>query len=249
MPHSFQYHFESEQFFSGQPVYYSNMWLTTDGSDRRQYKGTTALCIWQMVSCASQRVSKRRFHVISFCWKFSIVMDTVMFLAWLRTGSVPIYLLCRAVLSHGHCHKTCCSSMQVISFIQLITIYTIMLNISTRSHLHARLIETLHSNPCTVPLTSLTKYYFTKTQEIHLYIYEFKENLSGSFPWDLPVVKNSPEQIKSSGRIATFSLWTGMFRDGISSIPGETAIPLWLGRHFLVCENRVYHEKVRMTVG
>jgi len=24
-----------------------------------------------------------------------------------------------------------------------------------------------------------------------------------------------PEQIKSSGRIATFSLWTGMFRDGI----------------------------------
>ena len=31
-----------------------------------------------------------------------------------------------------------------------------------------------------------------------------------------------PEQGKSSGRIATFSLWTGMFRDGISSIPGET---------------------------
>jgi len=26
-----------------------------------------------------------------------------------------------------------------------------------------------------------------------------------------------PEQGKSSGRIATFSLWTGMFRDGISS--------------------------------
>ena len=34
-----------------------------------------------------------------------------------------------------------------------------------------------------------------------------------------------PEQGKSSGRIATFSLWTGMFRDGISSIPGETVIP------------------------
>jgi len=34
------------------------------------------------------------------------------------------------------------------------------------------------------------------------------------------------EQGKSSGRIATFSLWTGMFRDGISSIPGETVIPL-----------------------
>ena len=35
-----------------------------------------------------------------------------------------------------------------------------------------------------------------------------------------------PEQVKSSGRIATFSLWTGMFRDGISSIPDETVIPL-----------------------
>ena len=75
------------------------------------------------------------------------------------------------------------------------------------------------------------------------------------FPWDLPVVKISPEWVtgpeqgKSSGRIATFSLWTGMFRDGISSIPDETVIPLWLCRHFLVCENRVYHEKVRMTLG
>jgi len=29
----------------------------------------------------------------------------------------------------------------------------------------------------------------------------------------------------------------------------KAVIPLWLGRHFLVCENRVYHEKVRMTVG
>ena len=83
----------------------------------------------------------------------------------------------------------------------------------------------------------------------------FKENLSGFFPWDLPVVKifpewvTGPEQGKSSGRIATFSLWTGIFRDGIYSIPGETVMPLWLGRHFLVCENRVYHAKVRMTVG
>ena len=38
-----------------------------------------------------------------------------------------------------------------------------------------------------------------------------------------------------------------MFRVGISSIPGGTIIPLWLGRHFLVCENRAYHENVRMT--
>ena len=81
----------------------------------------------------------------------------------------------------------------------------------------------------------------------------FKENLSGFFPWDLPVVKISPEWVTApqqgtfSGRIATFSLWTGMFRDGISSIAGETVIPLWLGRHFLFFENRVYHERVRKT--
>jgi len=35
-----------------------------------------------------------------------------------------------------------------------------------------------------------------------------------------------PEQGKSSGRVATFSLWTGLLRDGISSIPDETVIPL-----------------------
>jgi hypothetical protein len=35
-----------------------------------------------------------------------------------------------------------------------------------------------------------------------------------------------PEQGNSSGRIATFSLWTGMLSDSISSIPGETVIPL-----------------------
>ena len=35
-----------------------------------------------------------------------------------------------------------------------------------------------------------------------------------------------PEQGKSSGRIATFSLWTGVFRDGTYSIAGETVIPL-----------------------
>jgi len=59
-----------------------------------------------------------------------------------------------------------------------------------------------------------------------------------------------PEQGTSSGRVATFSLWTGLFRDGNSSVPGETVnTAVRLGRHFLVCENRVYHEKVRMTVG
>ena len=35
-----------------------------------------------------------------------------------------------------------------------------------------------------------------------------------------------PEQGNSNGRIATFRLWTGMFRDRISSIPDETVIPL-----------------------
>jgi hypothetical protein len=39
-----------------------------------------------------------------------------------------------------------------------------------------------------------------------------------------------------------------LFRDGISSIPDETVIPLWLGRHFLVCENRVYHEVTTKTL-
>jgi hypothetical protein len=36
----------------------------------------------------------------------------------------------------------------------------------------------------------------------------------------------SPEHVKSNGRNATFSLWTGIFWDGISSIPDETIIPL-----------------------
>jgi hypothetical protein len=35
-----------------------------------------------------------------------------------------------------------------------------------------------------------------------------------------------PEKVKSSGRIATFSFWTGVLWDGISSIPEETVIPL-----------------------
>jgi len=60
----------------------------------------------------------------------------------------------------------------------------------------------------------------------------FKENLSGFFPWDLPVVKISPEWVtgpeqgKSSCRIATFSLWTGVFRNGISQ-GNETLFPNW----------------------
>ena len=41
-----------------------------------------------------------------------------------------------------------------------------------------------------------------------------------------------PEQVTSSGRIATFSFWTGMFRDGVSSIPGETAVTRSSFRHY-----------------
>ena len=71
----------------------------------------------------------------------------------------------------------------------------------------------------------------------------------------LPVVKISPqcvtgpEQGKSSGRIATLASGPTCIGYGISSIPGETVIPLWLGRHFLVCENRIYHEKVSWMLG
>ena len=54
-----------------------------------------------------------------------------------------------------------------------------------------------------------------------------------------PAWVTGPEQGKSSGRIATFSLWTGMFRDGISSISGETDIPLSL----LLCENKQQWEQ------
>ena len=69
-----------------------------------------------------------------------------------------------------------------------------------------------------------------RCQKVNIYLQQ--ENLSGFVPWDLPVVKISPEWVtgpeqgKSSGRIATFSLWTGIFRDGISFFPGETVIPL-----------------------
>jgi len=55
------------------------------------------------------------------------------------------------------------------------------------------------------------------------------ENLSSFFPWDLPVVEISPEWVtgpeqgKSSGRIATFSLWTGGF---ISVINKEIYNPI-----------------------
>jgi hypothetical protein len=42
----------------------------------------------------------------------------------------------------------------------------------------------------------------------------------------LPEYITVPELGKSSGGIATFSRWTGMFSYGIFSIPGEAAIPL-----------------------
>jgi hypothetical protein len=58
-----------------------------------------------------------------------------------------------------------------------------------------------------------------------------------------------PEQGKASGRFAAFSLWTGVIRDAISSVPDETvntavtrsSLPRWW--------QQVYHEEARMTVG
>ena len=53
---------------------------------------------------------------------------------------------------------------------------------------------------------------------------------------------------------AGLRLMVGLTLDGhvvwgdISYIPDDTVIPLWLGRHCLVYGNRVYHEKVLITV-
>ena len=58
-----------------------------------------------------------------------------------------------------------------------------------------------------------------------------------------------PAQAESSGSTATSSLWVGVFWNGISSISDGTVFPLCYGRHFLVSGNRVYHEKLRLTVG
>jgi hypothetical protein len=58
------------------------------------------------------------------------------------------------------------------------------------------------------------------------------EDPSCIFFLDLPLIEMypewvmTPEQGKSSGRIATYSLWTDMFWDGISSISDETVILL-----------------------
>jgi hypothetical protein len=41
-----------------------------------------------------------------------------------------------------------------------------------------------------------------------------------------PECVKGPEQDKSCGRVAAFSLWTGVFWDGVSSFPDETVIPL-----------------------
>jgi len=71
----------------------------------------------------------------------------------------------------------------------------------------------------------------------------FGNNPTGLSLSDFPVVKISLELVtsskhcKASSRTATSSLWTGMFWDGISSIPDETVILLWLGCYCLVCGN------------
>lgn len=69
------------------------------------------------------------------------------------------------------------------------------------------------------------------------------------------MVRISPEwvtitaQAESSGSIANFSLCTGVFWNGISSICDETVLPLCHGRHCLISGKRVYHEKLRLNVG
>ena len=48
--------------------------------------------------------------------------------------------------------------------------------------------------------------------------------------------------VKSSGMIATFSFWTGMIWDGLSSIPDQTVILLWV----IISSSleTVYHKEV-----
>jgi hypothetical protein len=69
----------------------------------------------------------------------------------------------------------------------------------------------------------------------------------------VPVVRiypewvTSPEQGKSSGRIANFSLWTVIFGDGTSSVPDQLCrCDLVIMASFV---ETVYHEKVKVTVG
>ena len=60
----------------------------------------------------------------------------------------------------------------------------------------------------------------------------FGNSPPGFYLSDFPVVRisadlvPSSEHSKSSSRTATFSLWTGVCWDGISSIPDATVIPL-----------------------
>ena len=65
-------------------------------------------------------------------------------------------------------------------------------------------------------------------------------NPSSIILWDLPLVRispewvRSPEQGKSSSRTATFILWTDMFWGGISCIADETIMLLWRGRQCFI---------------
>ena len=57
-------------------------------------------------------------------------------------------------------------------------------------------------------------------------------------------------QSRVSPAVALLPLASGPACLGVAFPPFlMKVIPLLLGRHFLVCENRVYHEKVSMTVG
>ena len=92
-------------------------------------------------------------------------------------------------------------------------------------------------------LTLNSRFFFTVQQILDKYWkLSFKENMSGFFPWDLPVVKISPEWVtspdqgRSSRRIATFSLWTGRFR---------VAFPPFLVKQLYRCDSAVISSFVR----
>jgi len=91
-------------------------------------------------------------------------------------------------------------------------------------------------------ISYLSNYFFSNNNNNN-------NNSSGFFLWGLPVVRISPEWVTRPEHGKSFSFRTDLFWDGISSIRDETVILLWLGRNCLVCENRVYCEKVRMTLG
>ena len=55
---------------------------------------------------------------------------------------------------------------------------------------------------------------------------EVKKIYPNSFRESCQWLKFPLNGLRAQSRVSSFSFWTGMFRDGISSIPGETVLPL-----------------------